>query len=116
MYMYMLLVERVEHVKGFACVLACRKGTNGVSTNGVTANLMFFDRGTFGVLPLTYFDIPKSARVHFSPNLPKLITSAAAPLVLTPFVRSQVGLLRAVAERPRRWQRSGATTCLTLFV
>ena len=27
-----------------------RKGTNGVSTNGVTANLMFFDRGTFWVL------------------------------------------------------------------
>ena len=38
-----------------------RKGTNGVSTNGVTAKLLFFDRGTF----------------------------AAAPLVLTPFVRDQ---------------------------
>ena len=24
-----------------------RKETNGVSTNGVTANLLFFDRGTF---------------------------------------------------------------------
>ena len=30
-----------------------RKGTNGVSTNGVTAFLMFFDRGTFWVFPLT---------------------------------------------------------------
>ena len=30
-----------------------RKGTNGVSTNGVTANFVFFDRGTFWVLPLT---------------------------------------------------------------
>ena len=27
-----------------------RKGTNGVSTKGVTADLMFFDRGTFRVL------------------------------------------------------------------
>ena len=27
---------------------------NGVSTNGVTPNFMFFDRGTFWVLPLTY--------------------------------------------------------------
>ena len=27
-----------------------RKGTNGVSTNGVTANIMFFDRGTFWVI------------------------------------------------------------------
>ena len=25
-----------------------RKGTHGVSTNGVAATLMFFDRGTFG--------------------------------------------------------------------
>ena len=25
-----------------------RQGTNGVSTNGITANDMFFDRGTFG--------------------------------------------------------------------
>ena len=32
-----------------------RKWTNGVSTNGVTASLLFFDRGTFWVLPLTYF-------------------------------------------------------------
>ena len=27
----------------------------GVSTHGVTANFMFFDRGTFWVLPLTGF-------------------------------------------------------------
>ena len=27
-----------------------RKGTNGVGTNGVTANFMFFDRRTFWVL------------------------------------------------------------------
>ena len=45
-----------------------RKGTNGVSTNEVTANFMFFDRGTFWVLPLTYFDLPKIARAYpFSP-------------------------------------------------
>ena len=28
-----------------------RKGTNGVSTNGVSANFMFLNRGTFWVLP-----------------------------------------------------------------
>ena len=38
-----------------------RKGTNGVGTNGVTANVMFSD----------------------------FIAFAAAPLVLTPFVRNQ---------------------------
>ena len=42
-----------------------RKETNGVSTNGVTANFMFFDRGTFCVLLLTYFYLPKSARAYF---------------------------------------------------
>ena len=31
----------------------CRKGTNRVGANGVAANIMFFDRGTFGVLPFT---------------------------------------------------------------
>ena len=35
------------------------KGANGVSTNGVTANSMLFDRGTFWVFPLTYFYLPK---------------------------------------------------------
>ena len=40
-----------------------RKGTDGVSTNGVIANFVFFDRGTFWVLPLTYFCLPRSARV-----------------------------------------------------
>ena len=31
-----------------------REGTNGVTTNGVAAIFMFFDRGTFWVLPLTF--------------------------------------------------------------
>ena len=43
-----------------------RRGTNGVSTNGVTAIFMLFDRGTFWVLPLTYFYLPQSARTYFS--------------------------------------------------
>ena len=38
------------------------EGRNGVSTHGVAANFMSFDRGTFWELPLTYFYIPKSAR------------------------------------------------------
>ena len=43
---------------------AAPKGTNGVSTNGVTASSMLFDTGTFWVLPLTYFHLPKSARAY----------------------------------------------------
>ena len=38
-----------------------RKRTNGVITNGVTANLMFFDRDIL-VLPLTYCYLPERAR------------------------------------------------------
>ena len=45
-----------------------RKGTNGVSTNGATANFRLFDRGTFWVLLFTCFYLPKSARAcPFSP-------------------------------------------------
>ena len=44
-----------------------RKGTNGISTNGVTASFMFVDRGTSWVLPLTYVCLPQSARAHLSP-------------------------------------------------
>ena len=44
------------------------KGTNGASTNGVTANFIFFDRGPFWVLPLTYFYLPKSARAYLFPQ------------------------------------------------
>ena len=57
-----------------------RKGTNTVSTNGVTANFMFFKRGTFWVLPLTYFYLPKGARAYLLfPNLSEAITFAATP-------------------------------------
>ena len=67
-----------------------RKGTNGVSTNGVTANIIFFETGTFWVLPLSYFYLQKKCRgVPFCPNPSKIITSAAAQLVLTPLVRNQ---------------------------
>ena len=73
------------------CGLALtRKGTNGVSINGVTANFMFFDRGTFRILPLIYVYIPKSARGYPFLQSVKFITFAVAPLVLTPFVRNQV--------------------------
>ena len=65
------------------------KGSNGVSTNGVTANFKFLDRGTFWVLPLAYFCIPKSARAYLFPQSDIIVTFAAAPLVLTQFVRNQ---------------------------
>ena len=80
-----------------------RKGTNGVSTNGVTANVIFFDRGTFLVLPLTYFYLPKSARAYLFPQFVKNITFAAAPLVLTSFARNQSKSEGAQPEKTPRF-------------
>ena len=69
---------------------------------------MFFDKGTCWVL-VTYFYIPKSARAYLFPNLTKLITFAAAPLVLTPFVRNQGPAPRAGSgEAPPRLPRGRA--------
>ena len=71
-------------------IMITRQGKNGVSTNRVTA-ICVFDRGTFWVLPLTYFYLPKSARAYLLPQSVEstFITFAADPLVLTPFVRNQ---------------------------
>ena len=80
--------------------------TNGVSIiNRVTAIFVFFDGGTFWVLPLTFFYIPKSARAYLFPKSVKSITCAAAPLVLTPFVRSR-------AEEATPAGVGGARRCL----
>ena len=57
-----------------------RKGTSGVSTNGVTANFMWFDRGTFWVLLLTYFYIPKSARACLFPSSVKISRLYSGPI------------------------------------
>ena len=68
-----------------------RKGTNGVSTNGVTANFMFFDRGTFWVLPLTYFHIPKSARAYLFPRSVKIrYFCSQTPISLYPFATTNI--------------------------
>ena len=68
------------------CGYRCRRGANGVSTNGVTANVMFlFDRG----LPLTYFCLPKNTSAYLFPQSEKNMF-AATPSVLTPFVRNQM--------------------------
>ena len=65
-------------------VLSFRKGTNGVSTNGVTAKFMCFDRGTFCVLPLTYFYIPKSARAYLFPQSVKINYFCSCPFSVDP--------------------------------
>ena len=55
-----------------------------VSTYGVTANLMFFDRGTFGELPLTYVYLPKSARAYLSLQSAKMKYFCSGPISVDP--------------------------------
>ena len=62
----------------------CRKGTNGVSTNGVTAKFMCFDRGIFWVLPLTYFYLPKRARAYLFPQSVKSPYFFSGPISVDP--------------------------------
>ena len=75
--------------------------SNGVSTNGFTANYMFLTEGPFGYSREPTFIFPKVPGRTFFLNLSKLITFAVAPLVLTPFVRNQ-GAARAHRRGLRR--------------
>ena len=61
-----------------------RKGANGVGTDGVTANFMVFDRGTFRVLPLTCFYLPKSARAYLFPQSVKIHSFCSRPISVDP--------------------------------
>ena len=72
MYMYIYIYIKSTPSASTPLPPFDRRGTDGVGTNGVTTNLMFFDRGTFSVLPLTYFCLPKSARVYLFPQSVKL--------------------------------------------
>ena len=50
---------------------------------------MFWQRDFLGTPIITYFYLPISARAYLFSQSVKIIISAAAPLVLTPFVRNQ---------------------------
>ena len=64
---------RMSSEEVFVYLRVIRKGTNGVSTNGVTSNFSCFDRGTFGVPPLTCLYLPKSAGAYLFPQCVKNI-------------------------------------------
>ena len=74
---------------GFLAVWILRKGTNGVSTNGVTANFMFFDSRTSGSgrrprLPSRTFKQPtlQQRRKH--------LTDSSAAHVVVCFVSGEI--------------------------
>ena len=63
------------------------KGQLGSALMGsLQINHVVSGRGTFWVLPLAYFYLPKVPGRTFLPTLSRLITFAAAPLVSTSFV------------------------------
>ena len=67
--------------------VASRKGTNGVSTNGVFADsISFFTQGPFGCsrVPLAYFCLPKSARAYFFPQSVKFNHFCSGPISVDP--------------------------------
>ena len=63
-----------------------RRGTNGISTNGVTAICMPFDRGTFWPLPLTYFTLifPKVPGRTFSHQCVEIVDFCSGPISVDP--------------------------------
>ena len=68
---------------------AARKGTTGVSTNGVTANFMLFARGTFWVLLLTFLYLPRSARAYLFLQSVKLHYFCSGPISVDPICPHQ---------------------------
>ena len=88
-----LSAVRLRESSKLLCWSLAGEGQMGSALIWVTANFMLFDRGTFWVLPLTCFYLSTKVPGHtFFPNRSKIITFAAAPLGLTPFVRNQLGL------------------------
>ena len=64
---------------------ALRKGAEGVSTSGVTAiSFQVFDGGTFWVLPLTYFYLPKGARAYLFPQSIRIRYFCSGPIRVDP--------------------------------
>ena len=85
-----------------------RKGTNGVSTHGATANFrVLFDRGTFFGLPLIYFYLPKSARAYLFPQSVRTHYFCSGPVCVDPICPQprvscdrRLGMSRARAHAP----------------
>ena len=110
-----------------------RKGTDGVSANGVTANFMVLDRGTFWALPLTCFYVPRSARAYLFPQSVERIYFCSGPISVDPIcpqpkagrlapqprkhLHLRPGLLRVVHPLPEPGDgAAGAAACELLSI
>ena len=87
------------------------KGQMGSALMGSLQMLCFLTEGLLGTpSTFTFQEVPGRT---FFPNLSKFVTFAAAPLVLTPFVRNQ-GLARTWLPSRRRWRTYYNIVCYTL--
>ena len=75
--------SRASRTAASAAIPRTRKGTNGVSANGVS-EFCVFDGGTFWVLPLTYFYLPKRARAYLFPESVKIGYFCSGPISVDP--------------------------------
>ena len=66
------------------CLGPSGKGLMGSALTGVTANFVFFDRGTFWVLLLTYLYIPKSDRAYLFPQSVRIHYFCSGPISVDP--------------------------------
>ena len=86
-----------------------RKGTNGVSPDGVTANFMYFDRGTFGV---AYFYIPRSARAYMLPRSVTIHYFCSGPISVDPSCPQPISAFSKFSQH----QNQGGLSLLLLLV
>ena len=93
-FLFLRIAASFEQAMLGRVLMGVRKGTNGVSANGVTANFMLFDRGTFWVLSLTCFCLPKSARAYLFPQSVKVHYFCGGPISADP-----------ICPQPRRGHR-----------
>ena len=84
-YKYYILTRRSSRMpwRGAAGRAAIGKGQMGSALMG-SLHFLFFDRGTFWVLPLSYFYLPKSARAYRFPQSVKINHFCSGPISVDP--------------------------------
>ena len=100
-----------------------RKGTNGVSTNGVTANFMFFDRRPFWVpicqnlsTSVNFVLFPQSVKIHYFCSGPIIVDPIRPQPKDTRFVAQFVDGRPAMQMTSRRYSAIGAQPLYQLWV
>ena len=119
----MVMVMVIVIVEGRPRLQVSGEGRTGSAPMGSLQVSCFCYRGTFGVLPLTYFYLPKSARVYLFPQSVEIRYFRGGPVSVDPISprpkvggvrRPELALLRrqllGQRARPRRHHLPGGPT------